>query len=102
METIQNAKSAIMISGMSCASCAVRIEKGIQTLPGVTAITVNLAAEKATVEYDPSLTDKNKFLKSSKNWATAPLLKRAPLTGKAVTRLMKSAKMSFAGVRSVN
>ncbi|MGE5590236.1 MAG: heavy metal translocating P-type ATPase [Bacillota bacterium] len=44
--------AAFGITGMTCASCATRIEKGLNKLPGVTA-NVNLALEKATVDYDP-------------------------------------------------
>jgi Cu+-exporting ATPase len=40
------------ITGMTCASCANRIERQLNTLDGVEA-TVNYATEKATVTYDP-------------------------------------------------
>jgi P-type Cu+ transporter len=40
------------ITGMTCASCANRVERGLNKLDGVTA-TVNYATEKATVEFDP-------------------------------------------------
>ena len=40
------------ITGMTCASCANRIERRLNTLDGVTA-TVNYATEKATVDFDP-------------------------------------------------
>ena len=39
------------LSGMTCASCAARIEKRLNRLDGVTA-TVNFATEKAAVDYD--------------------------------------------------
>jgi Cu+-exporting ATPase len=39
------------IAGMTCASCANRIERKLNTLEGVTA-SVNYATEKATVEFD--------------------------------------------------
>jgi Cu+-exporting ATPase len=45
-------RASIPIAGMSCASCVRRVEQGILSLPGVTAANVNLASEKATVEYD--------------------------------------------------
>lgn len=44
-------KIAIPIRGMSCASCVDKIERGLLEVPGVIHATVNLAAEKATVEY---------------------------------------------------
>ncbi len=43
------------ISGMTCAACAVRIENSLNKQPGIAAA-VNLAAEKARVEYDPDTT----------------------------------------------
>lgn len=46
----------IPIRGMTCASCAAAIERALRKLNGVEAASVNLATEKATVTYDPSLT----------------------------------------------
>ena len=44
----------LAISGMTCASCAVRVEKRLNKLEGVAA-TVNFASEQATVSFDPGL-----------------------------------------------
>ncbi|MBP2654801.1 MAG: heavy metal translocating P-type ATPase [Firmicutes bacterium] len=44
--------SEFNISGMSCAACAARVEKGLTGLPGVYNATINFAAEKATIEYN--------------------------------------------------
>lgn len=44
--------NTLKIGGMSCASCANRIEKGLAGLAGVDKATVNFATEKATVTYD--------------------------------------------------
>jgi len=41
------------ITGMTCASCANRIERKLNKLDGVSA-TVNYATEKATVDFDPA------------------------------------------------
>ena len=43
------------IEGMTCASCAQRIEKTVSKLNGVSSANVNLATEKATIHYDPSI-----------------------------------------------
>lgn len=40
------------LSGMSCAACATRIEKGLKKLPGVYDAAVNFAAEKVTLQYN--------------------------------------------------
>lgn len=50
-EVVKN-KVEFAITGMTCAACAARIEKGLQKLPGVYAANVNLATEKAVVEYN--------------------------------------------------
>ncbi|MFQ5931837.1 MAG: HAD-IC family P-type ATPase [Nitrospiraceae bacterium] len=47
----------IPIEGMSCASCVAKIEHGLLSSPGIRSASVNLATEKATVEYQPGLTD---------------------------------------------
>jgi Cu+-exporting ATPase len=44
----------LMVSGMTCASCAARIEKKLNKLDGVTA-TVNFATEKARVSFPASV-----------------------------------------------
>ena len=45
-------KESLSISGMSCAACASRIEKNLNQLAGIVSAAVNLATEKATVEFD--------------------------------------------------
>ena len=40
------------IAGMTCASCASRVERSLNEVVGVAA-TVNYATERATVDYDP-------------------------------------------------
>ncbi|MGH2509521.1 MAG: cation transporter, partial [Ktedonobacteraceae bacterium] len=44
------------LEGMTCASCAMRIEKGLKKVPGVADAQVNLATERGIVTYDPTLT----------------------------------------------
>src|SRR5437016_4711663 len=47
------AKLELEIGGMTCASCAARIEKKLNRLDGVQAV-VNYATEQASVAYDPT------------------------------------------------
>ncbi len=42
------------ISGMTCASCAGRVERALRKVPGVTAAAVNLASEQVRVDADGS------------------------------------------------
>ncbi len=43
------AVTTLALTGMTCASCAAHIEKALAAVPGVAAVSVNLATEKATV-----------------------------------------------------
>lgn len=44
----------LRISGMSCASCVAKIEKGLEAVNGVAAAKVNLATERANITYTPN------------------------------------------------
>lgn len=50
-------KVTLAITGMTCAACSARVEKGLSRLEGVSQATVNLATEKATVIYDAGKVD---------------------------------------------
>ncbi|MGQ9601148.1 MAG: heavy metal translocating P-type ATPase [Candidatus Bipolaricaulia bacterium] len=43
----------LRIAGMSCASCVKKVEEALRRVPGVIEASVNLATERATVEYLP-------------------------------------------------
>ena len=55
------------ITGMSCASCAAKIEKGLSNLEGVSKATVNFASEKATVVFHPFQTDLSHLIEKVKD-----------------------------------
>ncbi|HEY32776.1 MAG TPA: heavy metal translocating P-type ATPase [Dehalococcoidia bacterium] len=44
-------KSIFPVTGMTCAACVARVEEALSGVPGVVSANVNLASEKATVEY---------------------------------------------------
>ncbi len=54
-------KTAIKITGMTCASCAQNIEKALSKLEGVVKASVNFALEKASIEYDSALVNPAAF-----------------------------------------
>jgi Cu+-exporting ATPase len=51
------------ITGMTCASCATRVEKKLNKLDGVAA-TVNFATERATVDYDAAEVDPERLVEA--------------------------------------
>ena len=42
------------VGGMTCAACSSRVERGLKKLDGVSNVHVNLATERAAVEFDPA------------------------------------------------
>ena len=49
-----NKPITLPITGMTCANCAATIERNLKKLPTVQNAMVNLASERATLEYDPA------------------------------------------------
>ncbi len=45
---------SLPVEGMTCASCVARVEKALKNVDGVQNAAVNLATEKATIEFDSS------------------------------------------------
>ncbi len=59
-----NKNAELKISGMSCASCAARIEKRLLSMEGINSANVNLATNKAVIDYDPSTADLNNMIRN--------------------------------------
>src|SRR5215467_4958481 len=57
IQPLAESQAIFTLEGMTCACCAMRIEKGLKKVPGVKEAAVNFATEQATVTYDPMQTD---------------------------------------------
>ena len=55
------------ITGMTCASCVRNVERAINKQPGILAVNVNLATEKATVQYVPGAVRRADIVKAVEN-----------------------------------
>lgn len=55
------------VRGMTCAACVAAVERALKELYGVLQVTVNLAAERASVEYVLTIVDFNDFKKVVKD-----------------------------------
>src|SRR5512136_400256 len=58
---VATARIEIPITGMTCANCSATIERNLKKMPGVVNANVNLATERATVEFIPTLTGYGDF-----------------------------------------
>jgi len=52
------------VEGMTCASCVARVEKSIRKVEGVRNVSVNLATEKAMIEFETGKIDLSKIAKT--------------------------------------
>ncbi|RAQ98078.1 copper-translocating P-type ATPase [Thermogemmatispora tikiterensis] len=79
----------LALEGMSCASCARRIERGLQRLPGIKEASVNFATEQATVVYDPALVNPALMVEKVEQlgYEALPLLTQVARGAEAAERL---------------
>src|SRR5437868_14689877 len=61
---VETRRIELPITGMTCAACARRVERGLLKTPGVGAAHVNFATARATVEYDPRRTDARRLVEA--------------------------------------
>lgn len=61
-------KVSLKVTGMTCAACSSRVEKGLRKTTGVYAASVNLATEKASVEYDPKILSSRELVEKIKQF----------------------------------
>jgi Cu+-exporting ATPase len=61
-EKEQLARITISVTGMTCASCVRRVERTLSEKEGVAEASVNFAAEKASVTYEPAATNPDELI----------------------------------------
>lgn len=70
-------KINIEVVGMTCAACSARIEKALNRLEGVVSATVNLLANKATIEFEEGKITPDTLIKTiEKTGYEVPLIKK--------------------------
>ena len=111
METKDQEKDVVRldlpITGMSCASCAAKIEKGLASVEGVSKATVNFASEKATVVFHPSQTDLSHLIEKVKDLGYGAKMEKTVLPIQGMTcascvNRVEKALSSLKGVVGVN
>jgi P-type Cu+ transporter len=81
------------ISGMTCSACAVRIEKGLKKVEGVENASVNLALEKAAVQFDPEKVKQEDIFQKVENLGYKVVTEKAELTITGMTCAACSARI---------
>src|SRR5438552_4010262 len=75
-QTTEREQTTLALEGMTCASCAARIERKLNKLDGVEA-TVNFATERAAVAYDPASVDVERLIRTVEQTGYVASLPRA-------------------------
>lgn len=98
---------SLPIRGMSCAGCALNIEKGLAKQSGVYGAQVNFATETATVTFDKEAVQKSGLLKMVRDLGYDVTVERAllPIEGdisQASMRIIEKGLEAFSGVVSAH
>ena len=95
------------ILGMTCASCARTVERGLSKLEGVEAATVNIATEQAAITFDPTVLNTSQLIQRVREVGYDANVQRVMLpiggmTCAACVRHVERALSKVDGVVSVN
>ncbi len=87
----------IPITGMTCASCARSVERGLQHLNGVSSANVNIATERATVVFDPAQVDINALVQGVRDagYDAAPQRVLLPIGGMTCAACVRSVERAL-------
>jgi Cu+-exporting ATPase len=93
----------IPISGMSCASCAARIQEGLAGLDGVKSAAVNFAAERATVVYDSSRVAVDDFIRVIRDLGYGIMFSKItlPIRGMSCAACVENVRRTLSGLEGV-
>jgi Cu+-exporting ATPase len=96
-------KVDLAVTGMSCASCVNKIEKGLSKMSGIVNAKVNLATEKATVTFDPSLVRMGDFVATIKDLGYEAGMEKIvlPIQGMSCASCVKKVENALNGLEGV-
>jgi Cu+-exporting ATPase len=96
-------KVELPITGMSCASCVARIEKGLSKMSGIADVKVNFATEKATINFDPSQVHPGDFVSAIKDLGYEAGMEKItlPVRGMSCASCVKKVENVLSGLGGV-
>jgi Cu+-exporting ATPase len=95
------------VTGMTCAACSARVQKALSEIKGVSSATVNLAAEKASINYDPAESAVDVFIHTIKDLGYGVSVSKITIPVKGMTcascvKRVQDALSSLSGVISAS
>jgi len=91
------------VTGMSCASCVAKIEKGLSQVEGVADAKVNFATEKASITFDPDQVGVGDFIQTVKDLGYGARVERVtvPVRGMSCASCVDKVQKALSGVPGV-
>lgn len=78
-------KISVDVLGMTCAACSTRVEKALNKQDGVKIATVNLLANRATIEFDADKIKEEDIINTIKKTGYEVPLEKRTLTVEGMT-----------------
>jgi len=96
-------KIDLPITGMSCASCVAKIEKGLSKMSGIVDAKVNFATEKATLVFNPSKVHIGDFVATIKDLGYEAGVEKVtlPIHGMSCASCVKKVEGALSGLEGV-
>jgi Cu+-exporting ATPase len=96
-------KVELPVTGMSCASCVARIEKGLSAMSGIVDARVNFATEKATITFDPSRVQMGDFVATIRDLGYEAGIEKVtlPIHGMSCASCVKKVEDALNGLEGV-
>jgi Cu+-exporting ATPase len=96
-------KVEIPITGMSCASCVAKIEKGLSKMSGIVDAKVNFATEKASITFDPSQVHMGDFVSTIDDLGYEAGMEKVtfPIQGMSCASCVKKVEDALNGLEGV-
>ncbi len=96
-------KAELPITGMSCASCVAKIEKGLSKMSGIVDAKVNFATERATITFDPSRVHMGDFVATIRDLGYEAGMEKVtlPINGMSCASCVKKVEDALNGLEGV-
>ena len=106
-ENRQTKNISLPVTDMTCASCSATVEKALSKTPGVDKASVNLASEKASVEYAPDEVNKKELIRAISDTGYGVAIEKTSfkvtdMTCTSCTVSVEKALSKLPGVLSIN
>jgi Cu+-exporting ATPase len=99
----QSKRVVLPVTGMSCASCVAKIEKGLSKMEGVADAKVNFATEKAAITFDPDQVQVGDVIQTVKDLGYGARVERVtlPVRGMSCASCVEKVQKALGSVPGV-